>query len=196
MKNKTYKILIAFLIIILSAGSVPAQNTAATPSSYTVPTFTPAWTTGIISDNVGPGGIVVTDLDQNGKVDIAACSNGYAYVLNYEIDGTYNTTWYSQYVQCLSITSADRDSDSVSELYIATEDGQVLLFDGATHGLIDSFYLPAGTYPFDIAVGDVDDDSRLEIVIATSGATLVYDALNFNLNWQADGFGGDQVAIV
>ena len=195
MKNKTYKFLIAFLIIILSAGSVPAQNTAATPSSYTVPTFTPAWTTGIISDNVGPGGIVVTDLDQNGKVDIAACSNGYAYVLNYEIDGTYNTTWYSQYIQCLSITSADRDSDSVSELYIATEDGQVLLFDGATHGLIDSFYLPTGTYPFDIAVGDVDDDSRLEIVIATSGATLVYDALNFNLNWQADGFGGDQIAI-
>jgi hypothetical protein len=195
MKNQIIKIIVALMIIILSVGSTPVRNTAATSSSYTVPSFTPAWTTGIISDGVGPAGIVVTDLDQDGKVDIAACANGFAYVINYQTDGTYDTTWYSEYIGCHVITTGDRDSDGVNELYIATEVGQILVYDGSSHILIDTFSLPYGTIPVDIAVGDVDDDSHLEVVVVTSDATLVYDALNFNLKWQAGGFSGTQVAI-
>ncbi len=194
MKNKSYKILIALLIIILSAGYSPVQNTTARSSSYIVPTLTPTWTTGII-DNAGQNGFVVTDLDQDSKVDLATCSNGYAYVLNYEAGGTYNTTWYSANIYCHRIVAADRDSNGVSEIYIATDDRQVLLFDGATHNLIDSFSLPESAFPADMAVGDADDDSRLEIVISSSDATFIYDALTFNLKWQANGFGGTQVKV-
>ncbi len=195
MKTKIRAISIIVIFVMLMA-SVPLQSpTAAQSSSFIVPRLTPAWTTGILSDWVGPNGIVVTDLNQDGKGDIATCSNGFAYVLNLETDGTYNTTWYSQDLQCASIAAGDRDGDDISELYIATEPGAVLLIDSLTYQDITSFGLPTGTEVRDIVVDDVDDDTGLEIVLATPGATFVYDATDFSLEWQANSFGGDQLAI-
>lgn len=195
MKNKTRNIFISIVITVLVVGSAPLRTTSAGPSAYTVPDLSPAWTTGIISDNVGPSGIVVADLNQDANVDIVTCSTGSAYVLNYVNDGTYNTTWYSENIQCRSITSGDRDANGSSELYIASDDGQVYLIDAVAYYFIGTFTLPDGMVADGIAVGDVDDDGDPEIVLACTGATLVFDAFSYNLEWQADGLGGEEVAI-
>jgi len=55
--------------------------------------------------------------------------------------------------------------------------------------------LPSSLLANDIEVGDVNGDGNQEIVLVRSDATLVYDAITYNLEWQATGLGGRQVAI-
>jgi len=80
----------------------------------------PIWTTGIISDGVGPSNIVVTDLDQDGVTDIVACSGGSVYVLNQGAGGDYGTVWYSEQLGCGKVAVGDRDDDGIQEIYVGT----------------------------------------------------------------------------
>ena len=91
----------------------------------------PVWTTGGLSDGVGPANIVVTDLTNDGHTDLLTCSNGYAYALN-KVAGPagYDTTWYSEYLGCSKVAAGDRDGDNVQEIYIGTDSGQVVIFAG------------------------------------------------------------------
>ena len=195
MKNKTSNILIALSIFILLVGSAPRQSTLATPPPHSIINLTPSWTTGIISDGVGSARLIVDELNQDSKVDIATCSNGYAYVLNTVTDGTYSTPWFSEYLNCLQIISGDRDTNGISELYVATYDGKVLIIDTGTYQTIDSFSLYSGLAANDIAVGEVDEDNIQEIVLVCPGGVLVYDAFTYNLEWEAGGYSGFELAI-
>lgn len=194
MKHRIY-ILLGTLVIFLGFFGLKAQVGRAGLDGYTVMRLESVWTTGIISDWVGPGGIEVADVNQDGTADIISCTYSHAYVLNETLPDIYDTIWYSEEISCRALATGDRNSDGINELYFATGDGQVLIFDGDDFQKIGSFYLPNNIPANDIQVANVDGDAAPEIILTRSDSTFVYNANSFAKEWQAGGFGGDQVAI-
>lgn len=181
---------------VVSDHLAPPQSPLASSDPFTVAThLIPTWTTGILSDGVGPSKIVVADINQDGTTDVVTCSLDYAYVLNATGVETYDTTWYSEQIACKKVTAADRDADGVWEIYVATTDGQVLIFAGDSFQALGAFTLPAGNAASDIEVADVDGDGGQEIILARADATLVYNANTLALEWHASGLGGEQLGI-
>ena len=179
---------------ILSVSILPKDQNSIL-EDYTISSLTSTWTTGIISDYAAMSRTVVGDLNHDSVIDIATCSNGFVYLLNYTSPGIYDTVWYSEHVACSKITAADRDADGSLQLFIATSDGKVVIFSGTNHQQKDEFTLPGAASASDIAVANVDGDASLEIVLVKSTVTWVYDASTYALEWTATGFGGNQVAI-
>lgn len=160
--------------------------------------LSPSWTTGIISDGVGPTNIVATDLSLDGVTDILACSNGSAYVLNRTGENRYDTTWYSEQLPCSSIATGDRDGDNIQEIYVGTSDSKVHIFRGDDFEDVGEMSLPVGTGDqtvTGIEINDVDSDGSEEIVLTRADATFVYDANALTLEWQATDKGGRQLGI-
>ena len=153
----------------------------------------PTWTTGIIGNGVGPARILATDLNQDGKVDVATCSNGHAYVVNMQPGYTYRTAWFSEDIDCIRIAHADRDFNGIQELYISTANGRVIIIDSATYSVVGTLTMPDKANDFDVA--DVDGDGAIEIVAVVTNGAFVYNATTFLLEWQANGFGGNSVEI-
>ncbi len=194
MKTTFRLLFIVSILMALLAGSVSSDSSFAGTTSYTRVELAPAWTTGILSDGVGPSGISAADFDQDGKGEVATCSSGYAYVLNYLDDGSYDTEWYSENLGCRKIVTGDRDSDGTAELYIGTDDAKLYIIESGTYSTLATHALAGGVWPDGIAVGDVDDDDSVEIVVTTSISTTVYDAFTFAIKWQSS-WGGNQVDI-
>jgi hypothetical protein len=200
MKRIIRPVIAVMIIILTLSTSGLAQRPFASSSVYTGPNLIPSWTKGDVSDYAGKSHILVSDFDQDGKIDIVTCSGaylngGHLYFLNYMGDGTYDTTYYSDQIYCKKIASGDRDSDGTSEIYIATYKGGVEIFDPISYKIIDSFVPSSVIVINDMAVGDVDNDGEVEIVLVSSDATRVYDALSHELEWQATGYGGTGVDI-
>lgn len=183
------------LIVLLGIFWLRPHESHADQESYTVMNLVPSWSTGIISDEVGLAGIEVADMNEDGIAEIASCSNGYAYILNETLPDTYDTIWYSENIGCAFLSLGDRNSDGIEELYVATQDGKVLIFDGDDFQMVGTFNLPSNLPASDIKVANVDGDSAQEIIISRSDTTLVYNANTYSKEWQADDFGGSELGI-
>lgn len=193
--NHKRNLTVVLLLVFLLFGSAPELGGKADQVTYTTVDLTPTWTTGVISDYAGGARIMTADLDNDGKVEIASCSNGYAFALRATEDDAYRTIWYSENIGCNKITSADRDSNGVRELYVAASNGMVWIIDGASFQILGTFTAIPNLGISDIAVADVDGDGGHEIVLVRPEVTLVYDANGYSLEWEASGLGGDEVAI-
>jgi hypothetical protein len=168
--------------------------------------LTPAWTTGIISDGAGLANIIVDDVDQDGLGDVVTCSTGAVYAIN-RLNDTYDVARFSEGFACGKIAAGDRDGDGLQEIYVAEagwdrkgdsqQPGQipVHVLRSDTLEQIDEFDIPGGANVTDIAVGDVDGDSNLEIVTAQSTATRVYNATALALEWEAIDKGGTRLGL-
>ncbi len=186
---------ILFLIVILSLPFSDSHAGLANSATFIAPKLTPSWRTGIISDMAGINGFALADLNGDGANQLASCSNGYAYILSATGNGTYDTTWYSEFINCIRITSGDSDSDGSHELYIATSDGKVLVINSINHQMVGEFSLPSNLAAKIITIADVDDDGSKEIVVLRSDTLLIYNSLTYELEWRADGWGGYEVEI-
>jgi len=165
------------------------------PSSTNAARLTPVWTQGVIGVKTGFSQIIADDLNQDGKTDIVTCSGDHAYALNYTSTGGYTTIWYSEQIGCHEIAVADRDGNGIWEIYVATSDARVIVFDSANFQTLGTFSLPSGVTANDIEVADVDSDGAQEIVVVRQSDTLIYDANTFNLEWQVNDAGGNQVMV-
>jgi hypothetical protein len=183
------------ILIISNLNFLRPPANHASDSDYTISSIRPTWATGILSDLVGQARIVVAELNQDDHTDIATCVNGHVYVINQTAGGSYDPIWFSSYLGCNKITSADRDADGTLELYIATNDGNVVIIDGSTFEQLGTFALYASMQVNDIQLADVDGDVSLEIVVIRAAGTLVYDAVTYALEWAAWGYGGNQLGI-
>lgn len=198
MRYKTEILMGGFFLVasLVSLALKPVQGAKA--NGYLQTDLTPAWTTGIISDGVGPSNIVVTDLNQDGVTDIVACSNGSAYVLNKAAGGYYDTTRYSERLRCSKVAAGDRDSDGIQEVYIGTSNSKVFVLGSDDFEKIGELSLPGDTSDpgvTGIGVADVDKDGNEEIVVVRADATFVYDANTLVLEWQAVDKGGNRLGI-
>ncbi|PKO11616.1 MAG: hypothetical protein CVU39_28320 [Chloroflexi bacterium HGW-Chloroflexi-10] len=178
-----------------SASSNSQTIQISTPEVFNLMDLNPVWTTGRLSDFYGVRDIIVTDLNQDGIMDIATCTPTNAYVMNYMEDGSYDTVWYSENIDCVNIAAGDRDGDGIQELYVVSYYGEVTVFSGSTFQMIGNFSYPDWDIGTDIKIANVDNDSGNEIIVLQTNNTLVYDAETFELEWQAEGMGGTQVEV-
>ena len=196
--NKRTLLVLGFFLVasLVNPALKPVEGDEATGHLRTK--LSPIWTTGIISDGVGPANIVITDLSQDGVTDIVACSNGSAYVLNKTDGNRYDTTWYSEHLLCSSVAAGNRDGDEIQEIYMGSSDSKLYIFRSDDFEGVGELSLPAGTgnqAVTGIGIADVDSDGSEEIVVTREDATFVYDANALTLEWQALDKGGYQLGI-
>lgn len=204
--SKKVKILLVCLALLVNfsggryvaqAQGMPQANQSAKSGGNLISSLEFDWRTGFIGDRSIFTGLVATDLNADGIVDIASCNSGYAYVVNLTSSGDNTTTWYSDYLGCETITSGDRDANGILELYIASSK-KLLVYNSSNYELLDEYTLDYSyndTKPVDLAVSDVDSDGAQEIILIYSSTTRIYDANTFTLEWDAWGNGGSRVYI-
>ncbi len=85
---------------------------------------------------------------------------------------------------------ADIDNDGISELLVATDD----LYDGVVYSfnmvadtlvLKNKFNVDANDEITNIEIGDLDGDSRLEMVCSTNGKVMIFDAETMFKRWES-----------
>jgi len=157
--------------------------------------------TGTLTKNVGSTNIVVRDVVGDSRPDIVSCSNGFAFAMSY--DGTtYRDAWYSPPVQCNAVAAGDRDHDGRNEVFVGSSPGYyssgpsyIYAFDATSYGPeLAKVQVSATEAVNDIAVGNVDADSDLEVVAVTNTKVYVFNAATFALEWTAP-YGGHTVGI-
>lgn len=193
MKQKLFSILSSLVLVLNVFGLIPHSDQSVNALTFNLVDLQPTWTTGLIGTGANSGSILIADFNLDEVKDIAACNHQYAYVLNQTSPDEYEVIWYSQEFQCSDLAKGDRDSDGILELYIATQNEQVIVLNGADFGVITTF--STGIVATGIAFGDVDGDGAQELAVTGSTGTSVFDAKTYTVEWSAVGYGGDEVEI-
>lgn len=121
------------------------------------------------SSGVAVAGLHVVDLDADGDLEMVADGNQlYWYVASRRADGSFEQDWSSdQYQEALMrLEVAQADGDPALEVVIVTENGRLLVYDGATRELQYQWDSPAEE-PVGLAIADVDADGALEAVFCS-----------------------------
>lgn len=137
----------------------------------------------------GPVGVVVADLDGDGKQDIATANSGastVSVIRNASVIGSISFQTNVDYATATnpqSIAVGDFDIDGRPDLVTAnfTNSGSVsILKNTSTVGL--SFGakqdIAVGSFPADVAVGDFNNDGKPDLVVAISNSTKVAVLIN------------------
>ncbi len=133
-----------------------------------------------------PQNVTVMDIDGDGKTDIVVGNNPYSLFAVYRnttegnnisfADPVYNTNTQANHTYGLTV--ADLDNDGKPDVVIPGNVTNTILFfkNTSTPGNI-SFNLPvsfaAGTRPEHIAAADIDQDGRLDMLVANYGANTL-----------------------
>ena len=178
------------------AGGV--QVSASGPCQGAPLALNPVWSDGVISDGVGPAGIVVTDIDGDGRQEILSATTFSPFVLRKSTSG-YATVWIGPVVGPTAVTAGDLDGDGVQEIVVGTQEGRIDIFRGDSFAPESGFLVrPGSGAPSAItglALGKVDGTGAMDIVAATQDSTFVYAGSTLALEWEAVGKGGTGVAI-
>ena len=128
-----------------------------------------------------PSGVAVGDFDGNGTLDLAIANAGTNSVTIEAGDGHGGFVQTHAYSQGLSepvaIAVADFNGDGHLDFAVASASGDVIsVFPGRGDGSFDDTHvqtLAAGTRPEDVAVGDVNGDGALDIIVPNGGSDNV-----------------------
>jgi hypothetical protein len=160
----------------------------------------PILRTGIQSDYVSD--IVVSNVygPASSAPEIVACSNGSAFALSYD-SGSYKTVWFTPTINCTAIAAADLDGDGATEVVVATNEGtgqspKLRIYSPKGLGTPrTTLGIPKLNLIDDLKIANSDADAGLEIIVATSSDTYIFDAATLALEWTATGRGGTFVAV-
>lgn len=153
-----------------------------------------------VDSRVGLCRLVLSDLDADGHLDLAGTDSS-AYVHIFLNDGGGALLWSrsvftgNEAIRPKGIAAGDIDGDGDVDLCTAnsaTLSGRgvsVLLNDGTGGFSLDAAILEAGFHPFAVALGDLDGDEDLDLIVANSGS----DNLSVFLNLGGGTFGAPRV---
>jgi len=166
---------------------------------------TTLYRTGTLTKSVGSANMIVRDVLGDATPEIvSAIPGGSAFAMSYN-GTTYRDTWYSPNIGCRAVTVADRDGNGINEViaggvtnydyYGGGGPSFLYVFDATSYGPeVAKVQISATEAVTDIAAGNVDADSDLEIVAITNTKTYVFNAATLALEWTAS-WGGHTVLI-
>ncbi|MDR6759215.1 hypothetical protein J2Y48_004531 [Mycoplana sp. BE70] len=145
--------------------------------------FAPLLGSPLSTGGIRPVQLVVTDLNGDGKLDLAVTNNNdnnVAILLN-SGDGTFAApALVATGRGPRGLTAGDVDGDGYSDLVVAdfsSNTVSILLNDGKG-GFAASSTLATGNNPYDVKLGDLDGDGDLDMVVSNSGSGSLSVFLN------------------
>ena len=148
-------------VVLIAAGSVPAQNLVFTP---------------VLSAPVGahPEGLTVGDFDGDGHLDIVTVNSDSddVSVLLGNGNGTFRSSYsFGVGTSPMFLTTGDLNLDGKADLAVAeTGADRVVVLFGKGNGFFDDpVPYPTGKGPTFLTLGDVDRDDDLDMIVVNSG---------------------------
>jgi PKD repeat protein len=130
----------------------------------------------------------IADIDADGDLDIVVGSrNGYVYVIDGQ-DGTILSYYETERVSA-SVAVANVNDDPQLEMFIGSVDGDfyALRWDSTLPGLEVMWTLPGPGGLSSAAIGDIDEDGSLEVVVGSASSYVSsIDAVSGNFEWYTD----------
>jgi len=160
------------------------------------------WHYGVYGSTIGKAGLFITDLDDDGVAEIIAGGstnyqdgNDFWYMASKTATGGYDQIWRSPTydVAIVRICLADMNGDNKEDVVVAKANGRILIYDGQTRKEIRTVVVVPSLD--DMAIGDLDGDATLEIVVSDGIGVAVYNADTGALEWSISTGGGRSMAI-
>ena len=142
----------------------------------------------------GCRGSILVDLNGDGRDEIITTGNpgsqyGAAYAMVYERAGSdFELRWTSAWSEAHQITRIMAEDHGFGEdgpeIYVFQGDGVLEAYDGQRlERLWSRSYVPLG-FANDVLISDIDDDARLEVVIAADNSVRAFDLESAALEWE------------
>lgn len=151
------------------------------------------WKMGVFGNGIGISGIVASDIDDDGAVEIVLSGatvtfsiDDFWHVLEYSSATlNYEMVWVSELhtVGISSIAAFDTDNDSIQYVFVGFADGDVRVYDGATLSEVGTIASGGGRINR-ILFGDADNDGLEEIVFCDDQDLFIYGASSLSLEHQ------------
>ncbi|HLC33490.1 MAG TPA: PQQ-binding-like beta-propeller repeat protein [Anaerolineales bacterium] len=129
-------------------------------------------------------GLVAGDLDSDGLVELgwAAPSVGALYIGDWQSQTVDWESW--DYTGTFLAETGDVDADGEGEILVAPRSGDLLAYAGSSHDLLWSKVDDPGLYHTSfLELGQVDDDSALEILTANYSTLSAFDGATGMREW-------------
>lgn len=163
------------------------------------------WQTGMYGYDIGTGGMLNLDINNDGIEEIIATAvssdyywdgMGYFYILeNNKATGNYNMKWMSRVFssKIQAINAFDLEGNGNIQILVALSSGEVKIFDVNTLREKSSFKLEIPTPILSMEFDDANNDSSNEIIVTTSESTFFVNK-DYKI-FQEIPFGGRRVEI-
>ena len=164
--------------------------------------FQEKWQYGLYGTYIGHAGLFTSDLEGDGSREIIATStsSGYGsnfswYIVRRTANGVYEQVWRSkQYSTTIAqLTLADITGDGRDDIVVGLDDGTVYIYDGPTRQEIGQ--LSTTTMLTALAVGDLDGNGAMEVIVSDGLGVFVYAADGSGLRWSVATGGGSSIAV-
>ncbi len=133
-----------------------------------------------------PEEVITADMDGDQLEDTILCRTNLGKVYAWSMDG-YNLVWESltgEYEVITAFTTANMDEDQANEI-VMVADNKIVYIDGANYS--KQFTSLNEYQATQVRCGDVDGDSRVEVVLNTG---QVLDSVSGDVEWEDEPFFG------
>ncbi len=178
---------------VQSMGSFPSSSAS---SSLNISS---EWMFGLYGSGIGATGLIIQDLNGDGKLEIVAGANSYGdfgsdnfwYVLRQSGTNSYNQVWASgKFTSAIKrIAAADVNNDGTAEIFVGLADASVHVYRGTDFSNMATF--PVNFEMQSLLLADTDGNGLKEMIISNATTIAAYDPLNYQLLWNFSGHGGD-----
>ncbi|HEX8407686.1 MAG TPA: hypothetical protein VF883_02400 [Thermoanaerobaculia bacterium] len=154
----------------------------------------PIMRTDAVVPEAGAANLLLHDVYGTAAPEIVTCSMESAYALTAR-GGEYVPVWRSPEVECSAVRIGDIDGDGHPDAVVGSKPypngaGAIYIFE--PRGFAPpraSVTLPGNAGANDVAIGNVDADPAVEIVVITNSSLYVYDAVTLALEWSTPSSG-------